>query len=433
MANLAIGDVRNGFEVISERISRGAMAQGYRAKKNGRVVYLKQYLSPRPLIDWYDGYVEYQKELKRRIQTSDVKDFSYEFIDFFEATRPPRNNASSKNYYQVFEWVDGGKDLSHIIAELNENASAYTWKQRLIWAKVIMGSIAKLHEQKIAHIDLKPENLILIPADIGAGYRLKLIDMDFSILTDDEAPWHGKSGYIGTPGWLSPEHLQGQKPDKASDVFTCGLILYDLLGQGNPYKNSGTDDKYKENVLAHSAPEITLFQAMPKGNDSQVIDVLFRCLSVDPSNRPTANDVNLALNAKGYVADEVVEIVTITEPEGVDVSGDMASSEDVDSSISCLELHFGGKTIKMKITTILNMRLVKEFGEDHRVWDKENQMTLKHISGVWSVIHNSVAPNETLLNSHAVTSAQELKTGDTLAVGKECKGIIKMPMTVKIN
>ena len=418
MANLAIGEVRKDFEIISECISRGAMAKGHRAQKGDRIVYLKQYLSPKPSIDWYDGYVRYQRELKRRIQSSSLKDFCYEFIDFFEATRPPRNSEATRQYYQVFEWVDEGKDLSHIIAELKENSSAYTWEQRLIWAKVIMGSIARLHEQNIAHIDLKPENLILIPAEIGAGYRLKLIDMDFSILTDKQAPWHGISGYVGTPGWLSPEHVQGDIPDSASDVFTCGLILYDLLGQGNPYKNSSSEDEYKDNILSHSAEKVELSKPMPKGNDRSVIDILYRCLAVNPTERPTAKEVNVVLIGAGYVPEEV-EVEPVEEETEVLPHGQ-------------LELQFDSGTLRLRITTTLNMRSVKQFGEDSRFWDKDEQMKLEKTADIWSVTHNEKAPNETLLNGGAVVSKQVLKNGDKLAVGRERTGISKMPITVRI-
>ncbi len=418
MANLAIGEMRKDYEIVSECLSTGQFAKSYRAKKADKIVFFKQYKSPKPTVSWYRDYIRYQKELKRRIESSSVKDFCYEFIDFFEATRPPKHREVSKEYFQVFEWVDEGKNLSHIIAELKENPSAYTWKQRLIWAKVIMASIAQLHDQQIAHIDLKPENLLLIPADIVAGYRLKLIDMDFSVLNDKQAPWHGISGYVGTPDWLSPEHIQGKKPDSTSDVFTCGLILYDLLGQGNPYMGLDAED-YKEKVIAHSAEKILLSDAMPEENDRFVIDVLYHCLSVDASERPTAKEVSLALNGADYSPEEPeVEIEPV--------------SEETETAQGHLELHFDAGTMILAISTVINMRTVKKFGEDSQFWDKEKQMILQNESGKWSVTHNNNAVNETLLNGKSIKFKQVLKNGDQLAVGKEEKGIVKMPIMVKI-
>jgi serine/threonine protein kinase len=86
------------------------------------------------------------------------------------------------------------------------------------------GGDRALHESKIVHADLKPANAYLIEdATIGSGYQLKLIDMDFSLLADRRAPWHGFQGYVGTDNYRSPEHLtRGAVPGLASDVFTCG-------------------------------------------------------------------------------------------------------------------------------------------------------------------------------------------------------------------
>ena len=74
-----------------------------------------------------------------------------------------------------------------------------------------------------------PNVYLIRDPSLGAGYQLKLIDMDFSVLADHRAPWHGYQGYVGSDNYRSPEHLtRGAMPGLASDVFTCGLILYEL-------------------------------------------------------------------------------------------------------------------------------------------------------------------------------------------------------------
>ena len=56
------------------------------------------------------------------------------------------------------------------------------------------------------------------------------------MLTDEQAPWHGHQGYVGSDNYRSPEHFTaGAVPGAASDVFTCGLILYQLLAGQHPY------------------------------------------------------------------------------------------------------------------------------------------------------------------------------------------------------
>jgi serine/threonine protein kinase len=220
-----------GYSVVRV-LNKGAFAVAYEARTSaGEKVFFKQYKSPSVTVDWYSPYVAYQQELKRRVEGSTARAYCYRFIEFFES-----NDSGQRCFYQVFEFVDKGKDLRKYLEELAGKPPAATWPQRLTFAKLFMAGMKALHEARIIHCDLKPDNLYLIPdATIKAGYQLKIVDMDFSVLSDRRAPWHGEQGYVGTPGYQSPEHLAGQIPVPASDVFTCGLILYELLAQGHPY------------------------------------------------------------------------------------------------------------------------------------------------------------------------------------------------------
>ena len=299
--NIKPGESRNGY-VFEVDLNTGAFAKSWRAKKGGTTVFLKHYKSPSPKLPWYRGYLTYQAEIKKRIQTTPAKGFCYEFIEFFEAAPKP---GKTNEYFQAFEWIEGGQDLSHIIEKLTANRNAYSWEQRQIWAKVIMGSISALHEKAgVIHTDLKPENLILIPDEsVAVKWRLKLIDFDFAVVAGKKAPWHDHGvGYVGTPGWFSPEHFSGMVPTKASDVFTCGLILYALLAQGNPYFGRDgkplNDEEYKAAIDSRKAPRPKLEGSMPKGNDAEVEDIIFRCISPNLSDRPTAKEVNQVLIGK---------------------------------------------------------------------------------------------------------------------------------------
>ena len=83
--------------------------------------------------------------------------------------------------------------------------------------------------------------------------------------------------------------------------------------------------------------------------------------------------------------------------------------------------------------TSLGKSAVSKFGEDAAVWS-EPQFTLeKNETGAWEVHHDSAATNETLLNGKAVTDPELVKNGDELAVGREAKGIVKLPLKVRIG
>jgi serine/threonine protein kinase len=205
---LKAGDEINGY-TITNVFGPGAMAISYEARSpSGQRVFFKQYKSPAVTVDWYSGFVRYQKELNQRIADSPARNYCVRALHAFEAIW------GGRSYFQAIEFVENGADLGGIFedeAAANGGRSpqppfdAKLWERHVIWAKVLMSGIHTLHNAKIAHADLKPDNAFLIEdPSIAAGYQLKLIDVDFSVLTDQQAPWHGHMGYVGSDNYRSP-------------------------------------------------------------------------------------------------------------------------------------------------------------------------------------------------------------------------------------
>lgn len=441
------GDTIGAYRIEKE-LNAGAMAVAYKAARGGEAVFFKQYKSPTPTVPWYRKYVEYQQELKRRIEASSAKNFSYRFVEFFEGT------FGGKNFFQVFEWVEGGRDLEHLLEEARKEG-AVPWAQRLTLAKVMMAGINAIHEAGIIHCDLKPPNIYLFrDPDIEAGYRLKVIDMDFSILKDVPAPWHGSdTGYVGTPRYFSPEHLKGEVPVLASDIFTCGIILYELLTGVHPYADEST---YANAVTGWKAPAPLLLGQV---NDSAeltetVRQLLHLCLHPDPKIRPTAKDVNLALLGKFAGA------LTYPPASGPPPSKEPAPTRPAPTTSSTStsstststsppppppppeERRFqpvelaadGGKVLMCGIRTDVGKHVCSGLGDDAKYMHDTKQFTLipDEKCGTWLLEPNLAAKNQTIINGKAVTAPVTLNVGDVVGVGNESKGIVKLPLTVRL-
>src|SRR5215218_719887 len=287
------------------------MAISYAAESgSGTRIFLKQYMSPAPTVIWYSAFVDYQQELAARVRNGKAANYAVRLVDAFEEVW------GGPTYFQAYEFVEHGGDLQQMLDEEREThqrtgvaplSDPATWARHVTWAKVLMAGIAALHESRIVHADLKPPNVYLIrDPSIGSGYQLKLIDTDFSVLADRRAPWHGHQGYVGSDNYRSPEHMtRGAVPGLASDVFTCGLILYELLAGYHPY---WVDDpaEYAKLVQSHAAkpPALAGVMSSPASN-AEVSSALYRCLSPDPAARPTAAELRAILsgrNAKLEVA-----------------------------------------------------------------------------------------------------------------------------------
>ena len=92
-----------------------------------------------------------------------------------------------------------------------------------------------------------------------------------------------------------------------------------------------------------------------------------------------------------------------------------------------------GKTLKMRVSTTVGRRMLQVFGDDARFFSDAQFSVSCDEGGKWSAMHNSSAPNATMVNGQPLAGAQDLNDGDVLAVGNPAKGIIKLPLTVRFE
>ena len=274
---------------------RGSMALSYVARTPaGEKVFLKQFANPTPLSDWYRDYIDYQAELKRRVETTAFRTRCYRFVEFFEFAEKP----GRPYYHQVFEYVPGDRNLKALFEQAEREPRLLSWTTRLTMAAVLAKGLEQMHAAGIIHSDLKPDNLLLAPQgplSPATRYKLRIIDMDFSLLAERlPPPWFGRDdlGYFGTEGYMSPEHRQASGPHFPADVFSGGLILYELLtGQPHPYR-AFSGEEYFQQISAYAAPLPALLGDMTPLTRKKVVQrVLHRCLAPEPGQRPTAAEL----------------------------------------------------------------------------------------------------------------------------------------------
>ncbi len=91
----------------------------------------------------------------------------------------------------------------------------------------LLRGVAALHRLSVVHRDIKPDNLHL-----GADARLRILDLGTAV---SEGHDHGEAGSPGTPSYMAPEVLEGSSATVSSDLYACGVTLYELLTRKFPY------------------------------------------------------------------------------------------------------------------------------------------------------------------------------------------------------
>lgn len=272
------------FQAIKEGVQgAGAIYGPGMDLLENKKVFLKKYFDPAPRSKWFDAFVQYQLRVKEKIEAS--SNASQLVAGIHRSFQDAR-----RRFWQTIEFVEDSRDLKSYL-----ESSDTTWEQRMMFAKVFMYAMRTLHDEvKLVHGDLKPANLLLIPRQGSDGYNIKLIDFDRPIFTDvSEIPWEATEGHLGSPGYYSPEHKKGKRPTEKSDVFTCGIILYELLTkEGHPFNCGDVSSDYTVNETAR--PQL-LGSFGNEETDNQVADILHRTLNPNPDDRPTAAEVHEVL------------------------------------------------------------------------------------------------------------------------------------------
>jgi serine/threonine protein kinase len=297
-----IQDPVGNFEYVVETVlESGANAFAAKAARRRRAseggensgyVFLKKYKSPGGSSSWFDGFVDYQQEIRRCLQSHpQARQGMVEILKFFQ--KAMGSDTRRRAYYQLFLWEGQANNLRDFMKNrplfLEEEAAA----ERYQIACDLLTGLSGIHSAGVIHSDLKPENLMLNPNPQGA-FSLKYVDFDFSLVKGKEAPWinppkpEDKMGYLGTERYLSPEHLKAQRPSEASDIFTAGIILAELLTGRHPVGND--KEMYNRRVLGGQFGKVRLPDSVRAvvDNPDDLDQAINRMLSFDSNNRPTA-------------------------------------------------------------------------------------------------------------------------------------------------
>jgi serine/threonine-protein kinase len=259
MTTPAAGDMLDHYR-IDAMVARGGMSALYKATdmKSGRQVAIKV---PLPEMEADPVLVE---RFKREQEIGQQLDHPGVVKTF--------NSEERSRVYMVIEWVDG-----RLLRTLLNQEKNLPMERAVRITLAICDALDYMHKHGVVHRDLKPENVMVDDED-----HIKLIDFGIAMKEDARRlTFVNLSAMLGTPDYISPEQVKGQRGDQRSDIYALGIMLYEMLTGRVPFVGPNPLAVMNERVLNEPTrprelnPEISPEQE----------EILFRALERDPRHR----------------------------------------------------------------------------------------------------------------------------------------------------
>ncbi|MGI9168312.1 MAG: protein kinase domain-containing protein [Pyrinomonadaceae bacterium] len=226
----------------------------------------------------------------------------------FEQEAPAAGALNHPNILSIYD-VDTHQGSPYLVSELLEgetlreqlNGTPLPVRKAIDYALQIASGLAAAHDKGIVHRDLKPENLF-----VTKDRRVKILDFGIAKLIEQRDGIEADTAVatrkfnttpgtvMGTVGYMSPEQVRGQRVDHRSDIFSLGVILYEMLSGKRAFRGESAIETLNA-ILKEDPPELS-------ESNSQINlaleRVVMHCLEKSPEQRfQSARDVAFALEA----------------------------------------------------------------------------------------------------------------------------------------
>ncbi len=179
--------------------------------------------------------------------------------------------AGKITHYIIMEFVDG-QDLKKIIRA----QGALGIERALDFAIQICAGIGFAHRTGIVHADIKPQNIL-----VSREGKVKVTDFGIAQAWSDTQPQQRESVVWGSPHYYAPEQAKGEKPSAASDVYSIGIVIFEMLTGRVPYLGASQ----QELALAHIRERIPLATEVNPHVPAELASIVAKSMAKEPHDR----------------------------------------------------------------------------------------------------------------------------------------------------
>jgi len=260
MGDLAPGDTVDQYELL-DVVARSGMGTIFRARdrENGHVVALKvphlQYASD---MVFHERFRREEEIGQRLAHPAIIKVFR------------PREKS---RLYLAMEYAEG-----ELLRDRLRRERRLPIPTAVDLGVQIADALVYLHDHGVVHRDLKPENIV-----VGDDGRAKLIDFGIALDTTlRKMTWAGLSQTVGTPDYMAPEQVKGKRGDARTDIYSLGVILYEMLTGEMPFQGDNVYAAMRAKMQDDPTPPRRLRAEISPALE----EVILHALERDPQDRP---------------------------------------------------------------------------------------------------------------------------------------------------
>jgi serine/threonine protein kinase len=197
-------------------------------------------------------------------------------IKFYGITQDPE----TENFIMVLDYAENGSLRKYLDINYNE----LSWSERINCLHSIAFGLRDIHEKELIHRDLHIGNIL----------RLKnltcITDMGLCKPADYNATENTKYKIYGILPYIAPEILRGQNYTKAADIYSFGIIMYEVISGLPPYHNISHDNNLAIRICKGLRPRFNI--KVPQ----LIVRLIKECLDANPLNRPKAEEIKKTLS-----------------------------------------------------------------------------------------------------------------------------------------
>ena len=254
-----IGKVLGNRYEILEEIGSGGMATVYKA----RCKLLNRYVAVKVLRDEFANDAEFIKRFQ--VEAQSAASLSHpNIVSIYDV-----GNEDGLHYI-VMELIEG-KTLKEIIKEKGK----LPWREAVGIASQIASGLSQAHQNHIVHRDIKPHNIIITKDGVA-----KVTDFGIAKAVSNSTI-NAFGSTIGSVHYFSPEHARGGYTDEKSDIYSLGVVLYEMCTGKLPFDGETPVAVALKHLQENPKEPIELCKELPQA----VNDIIMKAMKKDPSER----------------------------------------------------------------------------------------------------------------------------------------------------